>query len=323
LNVELGTRVPGENTIKLPNQRELQIAVGQHVKNLTGRAISDRMVRNYLALLNLSIEAQDLCEAAQLTEKQLRSVIRLKTDEERLAMIKLIVDEKWSGNRALREVKRSSKPNPALREISQTTVEQRFEKRVLDAAKTIHSLLSLPQENYEEALTSIAVRAQDSKTKQALQSLRQALEEVLLKVEGLVDSKTLDVNLLSVIPPLEDLQHYLPAEKVEMFETEVLTGGQILEQLLDWCQTDAVVASRLEPFINQIESDAEILRAGEPVPLPTLKGEKSADYSDLAVYEVESGASLYWAHELLVKQGEGQFKMMRAEIVSMTIVGDD
>ncbi len=322
LNVEMGTRVPGENTIKLPSERELQVAVGQRVKNLTGRAISDRMVRNYLWLLNLSVEAQDLCEAAQLTEKQLRPLKQLKTDEEQLNMIKLIVEEKWSGRKVLQEVTASTKPKSALREISQTTVEQRFEKRVLDAAKTVHSLLSLPQENYEEAITSIAIRAKDTKTKQALQSLRQALEEVLLKAEGLVDSKTLDVNLLAVIPPLESLQHHLPVEKVEMFETEVLTGGQILGQLLDWRQTDAVLASRLEPFYNQIESAAEALRAGEPMPLPTLRGEKSPDYSDLAVYEVESGASIYWAHELLVRWGESQFKMMRAEIVSMTVIDD-
>ena len=323
LNVELGTRVPGENTIKLPNQRELQVAVGQRVKNLTGRAISDRMVRNYLALLNLSVEAQDLCEAAQLTEKQLRPVRQLKTDEEQLAMIKLIVEEKWSGRKVLQEITMPPKPKSALREISQTTVEQRFEKRVLDAAKTVHSLLSLPQENYEESITSIAVRAKDAKTKQALQALRQALEEVLLRVEGFVDSKTLDVNLLSIIPPLDGLQRHLPVENVEIFETEVLTGSQILEKLLNWRQADMVLASRLEPFFNQIELDAEALRAGEPMPLPTLRGEKSPDYSDLAVYEVESGASIYWAHELLVRRGEIQFKMMKAEIVSMTMVDDN
>ncbi len=67
LNLELGTRVPGENTIRLPSQRELQVEIGQRVKSFTGRTIGDRMVRNYLALLSLPIEAQDLAEAAQLT----------------------------------------------------------------------------------------------------------------------------------------------------------------------------------------------------------------------------------------------------------------
>jgi hypothetical protein len=324
LNVEMGTRVPGENTIKLPSQRELQIEVGQRVKNLTGRTISDRMVRNYLSLLNLSPEAQDLCEAAQLTEKQMRPVMRLKTDEEQLAMLQRIVEEKWSGRKVLQEVTAAPKLRSSLREVSQTTVEQRFEKRVLDAAKTVHSLLSLPQDNYDEAITAISIRAKgDTKTKQALQALRQALEEVLLKAEGLVDSKIVEVTLLSVIPPLKGLQRHLPAEKLEMFETEVLTGSQILEQLLNWRQTDVVLASRLEPFFNQIELDTEALRAGEPMPLPMLKGEKNPNYSDLAVYEVESGASIYWAHELLVRGGESQFKMMKAEIVSMTVVDDN
>ncbi|MBN1995811.1 MAG: ParB N-terminal domain-containing protein [Anaerolineae bacterium] len=320
LNVEMGTRVPGENTIKLPSQRELQVAVGQRVKNLTGRAISDRMVRNYLALLNLSDMAQDLCEAAQLTEKQLRPVMRLKTDEEQVAMIQRIVDEKLSGRKVLQEIVPDSRPKSLLREVSQTTVEQRFEKRVLDAAKTIHSLLSLPPENYEETITAIAFRAKDSKTKQALQALRQALEEVLLKAEGLSSSKIAEVSLLSVIPPLDGLRRHLPSEKFEVFETEVFTGGQILDQLLAWRQSDVVLSSRLEPFFKQIELDAEALRAGEAMSLPMLKGERNPSYSDLAVYEVESGASIYWAHELLVKRGESQFKMMKAEIVSMVVV---
>ncbi len=322
LNVEMGTRVPGENTIKLPGQRELQIAVGQRVKTFTGRAIGDRMVRNYLTLLNLSLETQDLAEAAQLTEKQLRPVMRLKTDEEQLALVRRIVEEKWSGRQVLREVI----PSPvksSLREVSQITVEQRFEKRVLDAAKTMHSLLTLPQENYEETIIALAARAKDAKMRQALQSLRQTLEEILLKVEDLTSSKPVEVTLLSILPPLQGVQRHLPTDKFELFETDVLTGSQILDHLLEWRQNDAVLASRLEPFFNQIEFDAEALRTGEPMALPTLKGEKNPKYSDLVVYEVETGVSVYWAHELLVKRGESQFKTMKAEVVSITVVEDD
>jgi hypothetical protein len=323
LNIELGTRVPGENTIKLPGQRDLQVAVGQRVKSLTGRAISDRMVRNYLTLLSLSPEAQDLCEAAHLTEKQLRPVMRLKTDEEQTTTIRRIVEEKWSSRQVLQEVTLGPKNKTVLREVSQTSVEQRFERRVLDAAKTIYSLLSLPQENYEEAITTVALRAKDSKTRQALQSLRQALEEVLLKVEGLTTSKIFEVALLSILPPLDGLRRHLPAEKAEVFETEALTGGQILDRLFTWRQSDVVLASRLEPFFNQIERDAESLRAGEPMALPVLRGEQKADYADVVVYVVESGASIYWAHELLVRGGESQFKVMKAEIVSMTMVDNN
>ena len=183
--------------------------------------------------------------------------------------------------------------------------------------------MSLPPENYEEAVTTLALRAKDSQTRQALQALRQTLEEVLLKVEDLTESNIVEVTLLSVLPPLEGLKRHLPPEKIEVFEREVLTGSQILEQLLAWRRNDAVLASRLEPFFSQIEFDAEALRAGEPMPLPRLRGEKNPNYGDLAVYRVESGVSIYWAHELLVRLGESQFKMMKAEIVSMTIVNND
>lgn len=317
LNIEMATRVPGENTIRLPGERELQVAIGQRVKSITGRAIGDRMVRNYLALLKLSPEAQDLAEAGQLTEKQLRPVISLSTDDKQIAMIQQIIEEKWSSRKIQQQAATSS-----LREISQMTVEQRFEKRVLDAAKTIHSLLSLPQENYEETIIALVNRAKDPKTRQALQALRQTLEEILLKVEDLTDSSVVEVSLLSVLPPMEGLKRHLPLEKVEMLETQALTGGQILEQLLTWRQNDGMLASRLQPFFNQIEFDAEALRADEPMPLPKLRGEKHPKFTDLAVYKVESGASIYWAHELLVRRGEGQFRVMKAEVVSMTTVDD-
>jgi hypothetical protein len=321
LNIEMGTRVPGANTIKLPSQRELQIEVGQRVKSLTGRAIGDRMVRNYLALLNLSPEAQDLAEAAQLTEKQLRPVMRLKTDEEQLVTIRRIVEENWSSRRVQREIAPPA-PKLSLREISQTTVEQRFEKRVLDAAKTMYSLLTLPQQNYDDVIASLAVRAKDQKVRQALQSLRQTLEEILLKIDELTSSQTVEVKLSAILPPLEGLKRHLPADKLELFETDVLTGSQILDQLLMWRQEDAMLASRLEPFFNQIELDAEALRADEPTVLPLLMGERHPEYPHLIVYEVQSGASVYWAHELLVKRGEDQFKTMKAEIAGIRFVGD-
>jgi hypothetical protein len=232
------------------------------------------------------------------------------------------VDEKWSGRQVLQEVITPVTQKSQLREVSLTTVEQRFEKRVLDAAKTVHSLLSLPQENYEEVVITLALRAKDPKMRQALQALRQTLEEVLLKIEDLTASDVIEVTLLSVLPPLEGLKRHLPSEKVEILEAQVMTGGQILEQLVTWRQNDAVIASRLEPFFNQIEFDAEALRTGEPMPLPQLTGEKHPQRTDLAVYRVESGASIYWAHELLVRRGESQFKVMRAEVVSMTVADE-
>ncbi len=323
LTLEMGTRVPGENTIKLPGQRELQIAVGQRVKSFTGRAIGDRMVRNYLAVLNLSPEAQDLAEAALLTEKQLRPVMRLETDEDKLEMIQRIVEEKWSGRQVLQEVSTPAAVKSALREVKQTSVEQRFEKRVLDAAKTMHSLLTLPPENYEETITMLAVRAKDNKMRQALQSLRQTLEEVLLRASDLTSSKTMAVTLLSIIPPLDGLKNHLPEENYAQISTEVLTGSQILDQLMQWRQEDAVLSSRLDPFFLQVELNAEMLRAGETVMSPTLEGMKNSEYPEMSVFKIVSGASIYWAHELLVRFGESQFKTIDAQVVNVTYVDED
>ena len=322
LNIELGTRVPGENTFRLPGQRDLQIAVGQRVKSFTGRAIGDRMVRNYLALLNLPLKAQDLAEAAQLTEKQLRPVMRLKTEDEQLDMVRRIVEEQWGSRQVLQEIAPPSVAKTTLKEVSQTSVEQRFEKRILDAAKTMHALLTLPQENYEEAVTAIAIRAKDGKMRQALQSLRQTIEEVLLKVADIATTDRVEVTLLSVIPPMDALSRHIPPENYKVFEAETHTGSQVLDQLLEWRREDAVIASRLEPFFNQIEADAQKLRSGELHTLPLLEGEKNTKYPTLIVYRVISGVSIYWAHELLVKRGETQFKVMQAEIAGVTFIED-
>jgi hypothetical protein len=323
LSIEMGTRVPGENTIKLPSQRELQNAIGQRVKTFTGRAIGDRMVRNYLALLNLSPEAQDLAEAAQLTEKQLRPVMRLRTNDEQMAMIRRIVDEKWSGRQVLAEIATPSPIKSTLREIKQTTVEQRFEKRVLDAAKVMHSLSTLPRENYRDAVAGLAGRAKDAKMRQALQSLRQTLDEVLLLAENIASSEIELVSLISVIPPLDGLRRSLPKKDNAQLEQDTLTGKQILEKLLAWRNDDAVLASRLEPFFSQIESIAEKLRAGEYVPMPTLAAEESSIYPEMIVYKVLSEASVYWAHELLVFQGETQFKSIKQNLLAKILLEVD
>jgi hypothetical protein len=238
-------------------------------------------------------------------------------------MIRRIVEEKWSGSQVLRQVTRPPLAKSSLKEISQRSVEQRFEKRVIDAAKTMHALLTLPQESYHEAVTALAFRAKDPKMLLALQSLRQTLEEVLLKIEDLQTENTVNVTLLSIEPPLDLLKAHLPTDKFEQFETDVLTGSQILDQLLEWRQDDAVLASRIEPFFDQIEAEAEALRAGDPRPWPKLRGEKNPKFPDIVLYDVESGAAVYWAHELLLKRGDTKFAVMTAEVIGMAYVEDD
>lgn len=314
LSIELGTRVPGENTIKLPGQRELQIAVGQRVKSFTGRAIGDRMVRNYLSILNLSPEAQDLAEAAQLSEKQLRPVMRLESNEEQIELIRRVIEENWSGRQVLKQIAPPVVAKSTLREVKQTSVEQRFEKRVLDAAKAMHAVLTLPEENYEETIMILAGRAKDEKMRQALQSLRQTLEEVLLRVEGFDSSELVEVSLISIIPPRDALNRSLPPQQQTEISAENLTGTQIMRLLQQWRQDDAIVASRLEAFFIQVEQYAEALRAGEFVEFPTLVGEKSTSYQDTVVYRVKLGAAIYWAYEYLVYFGETDFKKLKAYV---------
>lgn len=320
LSIELGTRVPGENTIKLPGQRELQIAVGQRVKSFTGRAIGDRMVRNYLSLLNLSPEGQDLVEAAQLSEKQLRPVMRLDSEQEQLVMIRRIIEENWSGRQVLKEIVPSLSAKSTLREVRQTSVEQRFEKRVLDAAKAMYAVLTLPEENYEDTVMMLATHARDEKMRQAMQSLRQTLEEVLLRVEGLTTSEPVEISLISITPPLDVLSRSLPPLQQQEISAENLTGSQIMRLLQEWRQNDAIIASHLETFFSQVEQYAEALRADEFVELPTLIGEKSVSYPDTVVYHVQLGAVIYWAYEYLVYSGETEFKKLKAYVSHISVI---
>jgi hypothetical protein len=183
LNIEMGTRVPGSKTIILPSQRELQTAIGQHVKNLTGRAISDRMVRNYLALLRLSLEAQDLAEAGQLTEKQLRPVMRLKSDEEQIALIREIIAKNWSARRILEEVSSPPDSKPAPADPSPAALEQSIENHILATIKAVYALLALPEEEYDRAIGILATKARNKRIRQGLRVLLQTLEEISAKAE--------------------------------------------------------------------------------------------------------------------------------------------
>ncbi len=179
LRIELGTRVPNETTIKLPSQRELDEAVGKEVKAFAGRAIGGRMVRNYLRLLKLSAELQDLAEAGQLTEKQLRPVLQLKTDEDQREMILQIIDRQLSG-RAVTSLLNAPQGRKALRRVSSVGVGQRLEKRLYQTAKTVYELISLGDEAYEAALQNVAERfAGDETMEGVLEAMRKFIDDLL------------------------------------------------------------------------------------------------------------------------------------------------
>lgn len=184
LQIELGTRVPDGSTIKLPSQRELDEAVGREVKAFAGRAIGGRMVRNYLRLLTLSAELQDLAEAAQLTEKQLRPVMQLRSDDDRRAMMLQIIDGKLSG-RAAAEIVSVHRTPKKIRQVSGGDVEQRLEQRLYQAAKTVYELVSLGDDVYESVLQRLAERlAGDEVVEGALLSMQKLLNDLLSPDEG-------------------------------------------------------------------------------------------------------------------------------------------
>jgi len=182
LRIEMGTRVPGESTIKLPSQRELDAAVGQEVKIFSGRAIGGRMVRNYLRLLKLPSDLQDIAEAAQLTEKQLRPIMGLSTMAEQRRVLMQIVERRLSG-RAIEEL---VKPSAATRAVGRTvtTIEQRLERRLYQTARTVLGLAE--SSDYGQFVADLAERlAKSAVVRDEFVAMHQLLEDVL----SLVDDK--------------------------------------------------------------------------------------------------------------------------------------
>lgn len=102
----LGTRVPRPGVqsvdtqasgVTVPDSNELDEMVGQTLRQATGKAVSGRMVRNYLALLRLPAEVQELANAAGLSEFRLRPVIALGNPDQQSKTVQRIVEENLSG----------------------------------------------------------------------------------------------------------------------------------------------------------------------------------------------------------------------------------
>ncbi|MEM7030240.1 MAG: ParB/RepB/Spo0J family partition protein [Chloroflexota bacterium] len=247
LSLELGTRVPGQTTIKLPSQRTLDVAVGKEVKSFTGRAISDRMVRNYLALLKLSPSLQDLAEAAQLTEKQLRPVPRLETEAEQRQMISDIIREKMSGQAVLDKVQ-SKLPGSSLKMTRPTTLEQRLEKRLFQTVKTVHEVVSLGQETYTEIVQMLAERMQDTSTKEALIELRQVINDLIGDSEAETSSFERRLAIQMIKPPIDVVRSLLPQDQQALLDQEASTGLELWQLFQTWQQDDPILGSHLYRF---------------------------------------------------------------------------
>lgn len=316
LQVEMGTRVPGENTIKLPTQREVDTAIGQEVKIFTGRAIGGRMVRNYLRLLNLSPELQDLAEAAQLTEKQLRPVLRLKSDVEQRQMIMLMIDQKLSG-RAILSLVESAQPAASMRRVSRTSVEQRLEKRLFQAASAAYEVMSLGDEAYVNFLKNIVEQMEidDKNTRRALVAIRQIADDLIGGFDGLVSnaSGNRDVDLRTILPPMGLVRGMLPENYRQQFEP-TMSGEDLMGQLLGWFRDDPLVASDLAGFVERINNVAEQIRSGEVASAIIVSPVDDEYLARGFMYRLVREEILYWAEVLLLLEYGESWRMVRVSL---------
>ena len=310
LSLSLGTRVPGQTTIKLPSQRELDEAIGQEVKTFTGRAISGRMVRNYLRLLSLSPGLQDLVEAAHLTEKQLRPVMRLKTDAEQLQLVKQIINEKLSGRAVLDRVK-SGSPSTSLKRTTSTTLEQRLEKRLFQIVKTVHEVVALGRESYVDMVQMLVPRVSDQTTRESLYALRQMIDDLIGGPEAGSTPSTELLSLTEIEPPVEVFIALLPATYQAIINRTVTSAAEIMTNLLTWHRDDPLVASALNSFLQQVEERAEAIKAGQPMLTPAVQ---IAPEAPIANYRLVTGKIIYWAYVSLVLQGLDRFETIAVEL---------
>lgn len=85
---------------------QLDDLTGQRLAELTGKGMSGRMVRNYLALLTLPPDAQALAEAAGLTERALRPIVSLDDPAEQVRLVQALASEEMTPAQVAAEVKR-------------------------------------------------------------------------------------------------------------------------------------------------------------------------------------------------------------------------
>ncbi len=180
---------------------EAERRVGQE-NNMT-----DRRVRQYVALLTLSPEAQELAQQARLTESSLRPIVSMKDRASQLAAVRELLhprqkDPDPHSLSRLTKRRRSSpkpqrrsrdhiKPVSVLKQSSRGTPKvrdtRRFESRIdfeMATVRTAQKILSLARSltpnDYHELKTASWVKMMKMKRdRNALASLRDALDSVL------------------------------------------------------------------------------------------------------------------------------------------------
>lgn len=103
---------------KVSDSNELDEMVGQTLHQATGKAVTGRRVRHYLALLRLPVEVHELADAAGLSEFRLPPVVSLGDRDGQLKTVQRIVQEGLSG----RQVHALVKEGKALGEDGKRTV---------------------------------------------------------------------------------------------------------------------------------------------------------------------------------------------------------
>jgi ParB-like chromosome segregation protein Spo0J len=85
---------------------QLDDVTGQRLAELSGRGMTGRTVRLYLALLTLPPEAQALAEAASLGERALRPVVSLEDVKEQIRLVHALAAGEMTPTQAASEAKR-------------------------------------------------------------------------------------------------------------------------------------------------------------------------------------------------------------------------
>jgi hypothetical protein len=79
------------SAVTVPDSKELDEMVGRTLRQATGKALSGRMVRNYLSLPRLPAQVRELSNAAGLCEFRLRPVIARGNPDQESKTVQRIV----------------------------------------------------------------------------------------------------------------------------------------------------------------------------------------------------------------------------------------
>jgi ParB-like chromosome segregation protein Spo0J len=113
--VELEAAAKHGTSGSMPTSVELDEMAGRRVAEITGRGVSGRTVRHYLALLSMPTEARRLAEAARLSERSLRDVATLKDPAAQVRLVTQLAKEAITATdaseraRAIKAARRGSK----------------------------------------------------------------------------------------------------------------------------------------------------------------------------------------------------------------------